>query len=1041
MISGPRDVNPTMLTIRLLGAVDLRSGDTPLPPLESARAASLLGYLLVHRGVAQPRQRLAFLLWPDSTEGQARTNLRHVLHTLRRGLPDPERFIEVTPGTLRWRTDAPYRLDLEDFERALAGGSLRAAVDAYAGDLLEGNYEDWALDERERLRDRYLDALERLQRELEQGEDWPAAIRCAERLVRADPLREDGHRALMRLHDARGDRARALRVYHAYAAALQRELGVEPSASTRAAYEALLLVDAEADGPRGSTPASAGPPLVGRSAERARLAALWRSARRGGAQLALVTGEPGIGKSRLVEELRSWCEHAGAVCAEARAYPAEGAVAFGPVVTWLRSDALAVRLHRLDPADLAELSRLLPELQAPRPEPLPEAERRRRLFAALARALLAPGPPLLLVADDLHWFDVPTLQFLHYLLRTEPTAPLLVAATARREEIDARHPVADLIAGLQARGRCTEIGLPRLSRGDSALLAERMTGERLGEAEGERLFAESEGNPLFLVEAVQAGPERDAGGRVQAVIAARLARLSGPANELAGVAATIGREFSAAILAGAGDLDEQALVRGLDELWRRGIVRAHGLDAYDFSHGRIREAAYQALGPAQRRHLHLRVARALERARDADDDGAAAALAPHYEAAGDAGRAVSWLVRAADAAQRRHDPAGAARTLERALALCGDLPATRERARRELAILTALPAPLIALDGYRSQRLVEVHDRALGLARRIGAEPEPPLVRSLALSALTDGDFDAARAFGEQLRTGGERAGDDVLWIESAWVLAVAAFWQGRLEPARAHFEGALARWRPEHRAVHLLRYGQDPELVCLIRLAHTLWLLGHGDEAAQARDAALARAAAGEHSYSRALVTLFAAVMALDQGDDARLRGHVEALAGTTGGPAERAAEALAGYVDVLEGRVGEGLDRVHRVVDEGERGQPAAPGEQGMLVRILVAACARAGDPRAGLAAADRGARTGNDGQPWAAEIRRLRATFREALGAPPAQVAAELQRAVEAAEEQGAVVFAARAKRSKERLGNGRSSTMRPHDRDVTRTRPAH
>ena len=525
------------------------------------------------------------------------------------------------------------------------------------------------------------------------------------------------------------------------------------------------------------------------------------------------------------------------------------------------------------------------------------------------------------------------------------------------------------------------------------------------------------------------------------MIAARLARLSGPANELAGVAATIGREFSATILAGAGDLDEQAFVRGLDELWRRGIVRAHGLDAYDFSHGRIREAAYQALGPAQRRHLHLRVARALERARDADDDGAAAALAPHYEAAGDAGRAVSWFVRAADAAQRLHDPAGAARTLERALALCGDLPATRERARRELAILTALPAPLIALDGYRSPRLVEVHDRALDLARRIGVEPEAPLVRSLALSALTDGDFDAARAFGEQLRAGGERAGDDVLWIESAWVLAVAAFWQGRLEPARAHFEAALARWRPEHRAVHLLRYGQDPELVCLIRLAHTLWLLGHGDEAAQARDAALALAAASEHPYSRALVN------ALRGGHGARPtrrctppwacrgagRDH-----GRAGGARRRGARRLRRRA---RGSLGEGLDRMRRVVDEGERGQPAAPGEQGLLVRILLEACARAGDRGRGWRRPTAGPGRATAAQPWAAEIRRLRATFLHALGAPPAQVAAELQRAVEAAEEQGAVVFAARAKRSEERLGNGWSSTMRPHDRDVTRTRPAH
>ena len=148
---------------------------------------------------------------------------------------------------------------------------------------------------------------------LEEREEWAPAIRCAERLARADPLREDAHRALMRLHDARGDRARALRVYHAYAATLQRELGVEPSATTRAAYEALLLADAEPGPPRAGAPAPAGPPLVGRRSERTRLAALWRSARRGSAQLALVTGEPGIGKSRLIEELRSWCEHAGAV--------------------------------------------------------------------------------------------------------------------------------------------------------------------------------------------------------------------------------------------------------------------------------------------------------------------------------------------------------------------------------------------------------------------------------------------------------------------------------------------------------------------------------------------------------------------------------------------------------------------------------------------------------------------------------------------------------------------------------------------------------
>jgi DNA-binding SARP family transcriptional activator len=183
-----------------------------------------------------PRQRLAFLLWPDSTEAQARTNLRHVLHNLRRALPDADRFIEVTPRTLRWRPDAPFLLDVAAFEAALDCadrepiGALREAVDAYGGDLLEGSYDDWLLAEHERLRQRHLDALDRLSSLLAEHGEHAEAIRYAERLLRHDPLREDAYRLLMRLHDARGDRARAVRSYHACTAALERELGVEPSA-------------------------------------------------------------------------------------------------------------------------------------------------------------------------------------------------------------------------------------------------------------------------------------------------------------------------------------------------------------------------------------------------------------------------------------------------------------------------------------------------------------------------------------------------------------------------------------------------------------------------------------------------------------------------------------------------------------------------------------------------------------------------------------------------------------------------------------------
>ena len=380
------------LHVRLLGSLDIQLDNQPLPPLDSARAESLLAYLLLHRDAPQPRQRLAFLLWPGSGEGQAQTNLRKVLHNLRRALPDADRLIEIGPRTLRWRPDAPLWLDVEQFERAVADGRPAEAVGLYAGDLLEGRYDDWLTAERERLAGLHADALERLARQHEQEHRWPEAIRCAERLVARDPMREEYHRLLIRLCQASGDRARAVRAYHVCATTLEDELGIEPAPETRAVYEALIVGGGQASVSRAKVPGT--PPLVGRDDERARLVAAWHAAASGHPQLVLVTGEAGVGKTRLVDELRA---HAGAVTAEARGYPAEGPLAYGVATAWLRSGPVAARLTRLVRPDLTELARLLPELtgQVPPPEPLPEAELRHRLPGAIARALHAAGAPLL----------------------------------------------------------------------------------------------------------------------------------------------------------------------------------------------------------------------------------------------------------------------------------------------------------------------------------------------------------------------------------------------------------------------------------------------------------------------------------------------------------------------------------------------------------------------------------------------------------------------------------------------------------------------
>jgi DNA-binding SARP family transcriptional activator len=1022
--------SPT-LNIRLLGELDLRHDGVSLPPLESARTASLLAYLLLHREAPQSRQRLAFLLWPDSVESQARTNLRHVLHNLRRALPHPDRFLDVTPRTLQWRADAPFWLDVAAFEESLSRAergagdlvALREAVELYTGDLLEGSYDEWLLEERERLRQRYLDVLERLAALLHARGDHARAILYVERLLQHDPLREETYRLLMRLHDTCGDRARALRVYHVCAATLERELGVEPSAVTRETYEALLPPEQEPVERQAGR--ASGQPLVGRTSEWTQLTALWRATESGKARFVLVSGEPGIGKTRLLEEFRSWCAHRGAVTAEARSYPAEGELAYGPVTSWLRSEAFKVRLKRLDRERLTELARLLPELTSEvpgltSPQPLSESEQRQRLFDALVRALFAPGSSLLLVADDVHWCDRETLQFLHYLVRVAPKARLLVAATTRREEIDHQHPLNGLIAGLQALERFTEVQLDRLAREETATLAERLAGRPLEELEADQLYGETEGNPLFVVEALRAGWKSGGAGhgwispKVQAVIASRLAQLSEPARELVGIAATIGREFTSDVLAHASEVDEEALVGSLDELWRRRIIREHGADAYDFSHDKIREVAYLALSPARRHHHHLRVAQALESVYARDPGPVSGQLAAHYERAGAVDEAVTWYGRAAEAAQL-HAHIEAVRLVERALDLLHTLPETPERQTRELALLTVLPAPLGGVEGYSSKRLIGVQQRALELARAVGIEPPSPLLRSLALVSLSQGDFEEAQRFGEQIHARGERDADAVLLVEGEYVLGIAAFWQGEFELARGHFEAAVDRYRSEHRSAHLLRYGLDPKVICLSRLGNTLWFLGFPETATRARDAALALADEIGHLHSRGTALVFAALLAVDMREPERVRAYTGSL--NDDGlehqwrPSQVNGAALNGYVSVLEGQTEAGIAHIQHALNELGRADHA-PGMRACLVRLLLEACAVARDARTGLAAAERALGMGGAACVWEAETRRLRAEFLAALGAPTEDIEAEFERALRVARRQGAKMLELRA-----------------------------
>jgi tetratricopeptide (TPR) repeat protein len=917
-------------------------------------------------------------------------------------------------------------VDVAEYEALLARArrdddegitALRCAVDAYTGDLLEASYDDWILPERDRLRDRQTEALERLVGLLESRGEHREALARTEMLLRLDPLRESTHRTIIRLHVGCGDPSRAVRAYHLCVETLQRELGVSPSAATRELYERLLTTEDEHPATRDMH----GAPLVGRVREWARLTECWMSAERQGARLVMVAGEPGIGKTRLAEELRAWCERRGVATAWARSYAAEGALPYAPVTEWLRADAVHPRVRMLDGPRRAEVARLLPELESRSAErgaldSAPDDAGRPRLFEAVSAALFAIGRPLLLTLDDAQWCDRETLQLLHYLLRTLTGAPLLIALTVRGEDLDETHPVTQLLNALRAHDRVSEIELARLGRDDTATLSERLTRTTLLPGDVDRLFAETEGNPLFVIEALRAGwkggglTEQRLAPKVQAVIEGRLSQLSVQARDVAAVGAVIGREFTAELLARSCAVDEDTLVRALDELWRRRIVRELGADAYDFSHDRIRDVAYGALGPARRRSTHRRVADALEQLHETDSDPVSAQIASHLEQAGATQRATHWYLRAADVALARYANVEAVRLLERALNLVKRRDASDERSAAELGLLSRIVTPLAAIDGFSSARVLDTQRRALALGRTLGAPLEAPLLRSLAFASLVTGEFPAASSYAEELRALAMSVSDDGALVESDYMLGIGAFWQGELATARLHFESAVARYRDEHRAIHLVRYALDPKVVCLSRLGNTLGFLGDEDAALRASEAAVLLGAQVEHPQSHSTALVFACLLALELRHYERLRTHaavLEAEHTKDSAPQVRAAiEGFAGFLDALDGRA-RGADRVRTAADE-LLSAPPAPGAGALAARVLLETCVVRRDAREGLDAVERMRRAPSGSALWAAETERLRGEFLAARRAPAAEVRDALDRSLELARAQGARLF---------------------------------
>ena len=676
-----------MLVVLLLGPPQVWLNQHPLTI--TRRKSRALLYYLAAQAAPTTRDQLLTLLWPDHDRAAAQQILRTTLHGLRKTL-GPALLVADDTLALAATTD----VDARRFAAQLAAPSadrqqLAAALECYRGDFLAdfvlpdaAMFDEWAASQREHYRQLAVRGFTLLAQQHEAAQDYADALAALVRAIAFDSLQEDLQRAALRLHYLAGDRAGAIRRYEQLRRLLIDELGVPPMAETQALYDAIITDRLErtpqarrlgdrVSGQHASVSVVPSPlvarapqlPFVGRSAELHTLRALALAH-----QLALIEGEPGIGKTRLAEES---IQATDALLLAGAARELEGALPYQPIIEALRGllarpewPALRANLN-LSAIWLAELARLLPELALALPDPqlAMRSADESRLWEGINQFLraLARQRPVIVFLDDLHWADAATLALLGYLVRQLVTGPIFFLATTR--PVAAQSPLATLLHALTREGRLARLALPRLTPEDIAALA-----WHLSPAQPAQLAAwltqTSEGNPYILAELLRYARKHDllsAQGElridphasspvvpqtVYSLIQSRMARLSDAARSVLDVAVAVGREFEFELVASAAGLSEAAALDALDELRAAALIYARDGLRHAFDHNLTMEVAYREVGELRHRLLHRRIAETMEIVYRQRLDDVAGLIASHFAEGNAPERAAPYAFRA-----------------------------------------------------------------------------------------------------------------------------------------------------------------------------------------------------------------------------------------------------------------------------------------------------------------------------------------------------------------------------------------------------------
>ena len=676
---------------RALGPLEVYDDGRPVA-LGGPKPRALLAILLLRRGEVIPAERLIDELYGDSPPERAAKSVHVQVSRLRKSLGNRclrtvagGYSLDVGPGELDLDTfhdlAARGRDALAEGDPASAAATLREALALWRGPpFVDFRYSDFAQTDIARLEERRLGAIEdRIEADLALGRHADLVSEL-EAIVADYPLRERPRAQLMLALYRSGRQAEALEAYSEARRVLTEELGLDPSDELKTVQRAILEHDPALAAPRRievtvDAPARARDDFVGRSAELATLREALEDALAGHGRLVLVSGEPGIGKSRLADELIGQARGRGACVLVGRCWEAGGAPAYWPWIQSLRvyigataPDALRTQLG----AGASDLAQLFPELteffpDLPPPPSIESEGARFRLFEVASAFMKAAAreQPVVIVLDDLHAADEPSLLLLRFLARELGEGRLLVLGLYRDVDPTLRDPLAPALAELTREPVTRRLHLSGLASAEVADFVERTTDATPTDVLVTAIYEETDGNPLFVGEIVRllaAEGRLDAARAdlsipqgVREVIERRILRLGERTASLLNLASVLGREFDLDILARfSGESPEEALSL-LDEALKEHVVDEvpGARDRLRFAHELIRDTLYDGLTVARRVHLHRQAGAALEALYADDPEPHLAELAHHFAEAAPAGedvRAVDYARRAADRA-------------------------------------------------------------------------------------------------------------------------------------------------------------------------------------------------------------------------------------------------------------------------------------------------------------------------------------------------------------------------------------------------------